>query len=228
MTRTIASCAVLLNVTARIAKNFACFRSKQGWPYAVRARDVEPELRSQVHWLLDGQDKEGRGILVYNAKHVVPCLRKNQSVTKMQMMGSYLMERAIRREHVVANGMVFVVDCAGVDLSITTCFGIADVKRGIMMWKDAFPCKCKKVYLLNAPFLLSGIIKLASKMLSSKIQERIVVVDSAKSGLFEDIAPAALPEELGGVVKMEWDAFVDSCLGEEMGDADEENEAILL
>jgi hypothetical protein len=194
----------------------------------VRASEVEPELRSQVHWLLDGQDKAGRGILVYNARHVVPCLRRNQSVSKMQMMGSYLMERAIRREHVVANGMVFVVDCAGVDLSITTCFGIADVKRGIMMWKDAFPCKCKKVYLLNAPFLLSGIIRLASKMLSSKIQQRIVVVDGNKSALFDDIAPAVLPEELGGLTQMKWDAFVDSFLGEETGQVDEENEAILL
>ena len=43
------------------------------------------------------------------------------------------------------NGMVFIVDCSSTDLAITTRFGIADVKRGIMMWKDAFPCKCKKV-----------------------------------------------------------------------------------
>ena len=45
------------------------------------------------------------------------------------------------------NGMVFIVDCSSTDLAITTRFGIADVKRGIMMWKDAFPCKCKKVFL---------------------------------------------------------------------------------
>ena len=25
------------------------------------------------------------------------------------------------------------------------------------MWKDAFPCKCKKVYLINTPWLLSSI-----------------------------------------------------------------------
>ena len=193
---------------ARIARNFATFRSKEGWPYAIRARDVEPELRSQVHWLLEGRDREGRGILVYNARHVVPCLRSNKSVPRMQRMGSYLMERAIRRDHVVANGMVFVVDCADVDLSLTTCFRIADVRRGVMMWKDAFPCKCKKVYLLNAPFLLSGLISLASKMLSSKIQQRIVLVNDSKTGLFEDIPESVLPEELGACLPSLWSGRV--------------------
>ena len=38
---------------ARVAGNFAAFRSEHGWPYSISAKDVEPELRSQVHWLFD-------------------------------------------------------------------------------------------------------------------------------------------------------------------------------
>ena len=51
-----------------------------------------------MHWLLDGHDRNGRGILVYNARHIVPCLTKNGSVARMQLMGSYLMQQAIRRK----------------------------------------------------------------------------------------------------------------------------------
>jgi hypothetical protein len=62
---------------ARVAGNFAAFRTKHHWPYRISARSVESELRSEVHWLLEGHDKLGRGILVYNARHVLACLNRN-------------------------------------------------------------------------------------------------------------------------------------------------------
>ena len=62
---------------ARVAGNFAAFRTKHRWPYRISARSVESELRSEVHWLLEGHDRLGRGILVYNARHVLACLNRN-------------------------------------------------------------------------------------------------------------------------------------------------------
>ena len=72
---------------ARVAGNFVAFRTTHGWPYRISGRSVEAELRSHVHWLLDGYDKQGRGILIYNARHVVSCIRNNGSVARMQQMG---------------------------------------------------------------------------------------------------------------------------------------------
>ena len=42
---------------ARVAGNFAAFRSVHGWPYQLSAVALERELRSEVHWLLEGSDR---------------------------------------------------------------------------------------------------------------------------------------------------------------------------
>ncbi|EKX44170.1 hypothetical protein GUITHDRAFT_153080 [Guillardia theta CCMP2712] len=123
-------------------------------------------------------------------------------------MGSFLMQKAIEKENIVKNGIVCVLDLQGVDLSITTKFGIADVKRGILMWKDAFPCKLKKIYLVNMGIILSTIVAMAKSILSSKIRERVVLVDKTFQQLHADIDSSRLPPSLGGNFELDWESYI--------------------
>lgn len=86
----------------RILENFCRFRTEASWPYKLSARQLEQALRSNVHWLLDGYDRNGRGILVMNARYLAS--DRTCSMAELQMMGAFLVERAVTRRAVRDNG----------------------------------------------------------------------------------------------------------------------------
>lgn len=55
-----------------------------------------------MHWLLDGYDRNGRGILVMNARYLAS--DRTCSMAELQMMGAFLVERAVTRRAVRDNG----------------------------------------------------------------------------------------------------------------------------
>jgi len=81
------------------------------------------------------------------------------------------------------------------------------------MWRDAFPCKLKKIYILNLPSVLALTLKSAKSCLSQKIQDRISIEGPKATTMFEDIVRDQIPEALGGSKPFNWQKEVDVILG---------------
>uniref|UniRef100_A0A7S1E7J6 CRAL-TRIO domain-containing protein n=2 Tax=Hemiselmis andersenii TaxID=464988 RepID=A0A7S1E7J6_HEMAN len=192
---------------ARVAANFARFRTRQGWPYRLSASSLQRELLSEVHWLLPGEDRAGRGVIVYNAHKIREAVSAGATVCGLQQMGALLLEVALGRPGVPERGVVAVVDARGVGLDILGRFSVTDMGRGVAMWKDSFPCKIKKIHVIGLPWPLQATCSLILGLLSAKLRGR-VSVETGTTRLAEEVGSGNLPKELGGELELDWKGWV--------------------
>lgn len=222
---------------AAVADGFLRFRRSVAWPFRIPAHDVEAALRSGMHMLLPLQRGTGRRMhqaavlqdssdtaksdltvpaacLTYN----VALLQQSQcSVEEFQKMGTFLMERVTDQLAVQQRGVALVVDCAGVELgSLLRTIGLADLRRGVLMWRGAFPCRLRRIWVLDAPGSASAICGALTRLLTPRVRKRIRFGCRTTDGLSEladDLGDVfELPESLGGRASLNWNAEVDRYL----------------
>eukprot|EP00658_Telonema_sp_P-2_P010072 TRINITY_DN13787_c0_g1_i2.p3 TRINITY_DN13787_c0_g1~~TRINITY_DN13787_c0_g1_i2.p3 ORF type:complete len:113 (-),score=21.32 TRINITY_DN13787_c0_g1_i2:464-802(-) len=102
------------------------------------------------------------------------------SVEAYQKMGAFIAERAVDDLQAQTNGICLVVDLGRLTLSkMFRLCGLRDMNRGIAMWQGAFPCKLKRVFLLNVSFVTAGAVHVAKKLLTQKLARRCLPLRSA-------------------------------------------------
>jgi len=186
----------------RVAKKFVSFRRGAGWPFQLSAESVCPALSTGMHWLLPNRDSKGRRVLVYNVRFLDTRLC---SVENYQKMGCYVLEQAMLEIETADFGVTLVIDLQGVNpFTLLPSFGLSDLTRGTDMWRDAYPCKLKQIFVINLSaalrFALSGIIR----VLPQKIQERVIFVSTNLAELHTVVPASVLPPSLGGVCDPSW------------------------
>mmetsp|Transcript_46980 Transcript_46980/g.110646 ORF Transcript_46980/g.110646 Transcript_46980/m.110646 type:complete len:269 (-) Transcript_46980:135-941(-) len=93
----------------------------------------------------------------------------------------------------VRRGMCSIVDQKGAGWAN---FDRAVEKRKSLLYQDAFPIKVKQAFVVNPPFLVSMLFKIAKLFVSAKILRRVVFVSAEE--LMQRFGMALLPPELGG------------------------------
>lgn len=216
---------------AVVAEGFLRFRRSVGWPFRIAAHDVETALRSGMHMLLPLRKETGRhhatvpqdcamdvvapaACLVYNVALLQP---SHCSIEEYQKMGTFLMEQATDQLAVQQHGVALVVDCAGVELScLLRTMGLADLRRGVLMWRGAFPCRLRRIWVLDAPGSAGTICRTLARLLAPRVRERIRFGCRTTGGLSEladDLGDIfELPDSLGGSAPLNWNAEVDRYL----------------
>ena len=136
----------------RVCANLGRFRAGERWALPLRGRDVDTAcLRSGMHVVLP-RDRRGRPLLLYDAARLDVGLAP---LSEYQKMGSYLMEAMTSAAADQHGGVALVVDLGGearvgATWALARAFSIADVRRGVLMWRDTFPAKLKRVYITRA------------------------------------------------------------------------------
>lgn len=197
-----------------VARNFLAFRRVAGWPLRLKATDVTGgPLESGAHWILPGKDKEGRGMFVFNVGRID--VRK-ASLEKYQQMGAYLIERFTREEEMQRTGLVMIVNLASVPFGLYRALvSLADAKRGVRMWQDAFPCKLKRIYVVGCSLWLLQAMRLVVTMLGKKLRNRVRVLPHLEA-LQKDIDQEEIPACLGGSLEgFEWGEWVAKVVAQE-------------
>ena len=98
-------------------------------------------------------------------------------------------------------------NCKGVGLGLAASFKVADVRRGVGMWRNTFPAKVTRLLIVNAPGPVLGLMRVGLYMLSPKIRKRVRVFHSLKE-LVADVGADSLPVELGGTLSAGyWDEW---------------------
>merc|ERR1719401_1124245 len=118
-------------------------------------------------------------------------------------------------------GVALILDNAGVELlPMLRIMSLSDMKRGVLMWKGAFPCRVRRLWILDAPKGSGKVVGAVLKLLAPKVQERIRFARRADgtglSSLVEDLGGIfMLPRSLGGEEDLDWQASISTWLSKE-------------
>ena len=190
---------------AVVLHNLVKFRRANGWPIPLSASSVGSAcLRTGMHQLLP-PDNLGCPVLLYKAALLDPTAHP---VASYQRLGSYLVEVMTRDAPAVQHGgITLLLDLQGVGLGLAASFKVADVRRGVGMWRNTFPAKVTRLLIVNAPGPVLGLMRVGLYMLSPKIRKRVRVFHSLKE-LVADVGADSLPVELGGTLSAGyWDEW---------------------
>jgi hypothetical protein len=195
-----------LDVTrsASVASHFIRFRISEGWPFEIPFEHVHGVLNTQAHWILPHLDRHGRKTVVLNARFIDT---SKFCVREYHKMGAYIMQEVTKSPQSQERGVNVVIDCSGASLGmLASMFHIEDIRRGTAMWREAFPCKIKRVYIINLHGLLYLTARCVLALLSHKLRKRVVFVSSNKREILADFETTAhLPHSLGGTDdKFDW------------------------
>merc|ERR1719330_1187196 len=120
----------------------------------------------------------------------------------------FLMERATDDPAVQQRGISLVVDFRGVQFSrFASIVRMDDVRRGVLLWKGAFPCRLRRVWLLDPPYGVHYMALGVLSLLSQKVRDRVRIAfrRSGLDSLVEDLSPLfTLPKCLGGAGEVPW------------------------
>eukprot|EP00656_Telonema_subtile_P052762 TRINITY_DN7430_c0_g1_i2.p2 TRINITY_DN7430_c0_g1~~TRINITY_DN7430_c0_g1_i2.p2 ORF type:complete len:170 (+),score=51.35 TRINITY_DN7430_c0_g1_i2:576-1085(+) len=148
---------------------------------------------------------------------------KRFPVKEYQRMGAFIVERAVDDPAVMSDGVCLVVDLGRLTMGkVLKMSGPNDMKRGIAMWQQAFPCKLRRVFLLNTSAVTRTAVKVAKALLEKKLAKRIQVVSPDLHELHEEVPPEILPAgTLGGSMEFSWRRTVDGMMEQEAAGAEE-------
>mmetsp|Transcript_68974 Transcript_68974/g.193519 ORF Transcript_68974/g.193519 Transcript_68974/m.193519 type:complete len:334 (+) Transcript_68974:75-1076(+) len=209
-----------LDVAERTALGFLRFRGQAAWPWRVPAADVALPMGTELHWLLYARgadslaacesdkmaDSGPAACLAFNMARLDPALCSLEDYQKLTM---FLMENATDRPEVQRRGVAAIVDFRGVQLSkLLGAVRVEDVYRGVGFWKGAFPCRLRRVWLVQPPLALQFALRAILQLLSPKLRDRVRVVSSAKDidGIADELDGFGLPPEFGGSTPVGWQA----------------------
>ncbi|KAL0158170.1 hypothetical protein M9458_046246, partial [Cirrhinus mrigala] len=94
------------------------------------------------------------------------------------------------------NGIVILVDYAGVGLSQASNPGPLLAKKVVSILQDGFPIRIKAVNIINEPRIFKGIFAIIKPFLKEKMAERYVLHGSDLASLHRVIPQSVLPQEL--------------------------------
>jgi len=207
-----------LNRCAEVAKGLLKFRLAENWPLRIPSDSVNVAGSTGIHWILQrrpasgNHDEHGDGpaaVVVFNVSRLNTSVC---SVEEYQKFSTFIMERLTDDIEVQRRGISLIVDFGHNSFSkLSSLVALEDIKRGVRLWKGAFPCRLRGIWLVDTPGVLNLMLWSVLKMLSPTVRERVQHT-SRSSGLHklrESLGRRfELPISLGGEIDLdaEWDA----------------------
>jgi hypothetical protein len=222
-----------LNVERAIetSAGFLRFRHGVSWPLSIPENDVAKALRTGIHWLIPRRPKSDRpqdyiwqGNRTSADAGPAACIVLNMAqldtticgIEEYQKVSCFLMERMTDDVEVQQRGIALIMDFKDVQLSrLKSLLSNNDIRRGIMLWKGAFPCRLRRVWFLDAPLALRCLIWGTLRLLRPYVRERVRVAQrsSGLDNIAQDLSELfELPESLGGAGEFDWESTLRSCL----------------
>jgi len=203
---------------ASTAAGFFNFRSQARWAMRIPASEVSRALKTGLHWLLPGKkDSEdpnefAAACLVFNMAKLDPdaC-----PIEEYQKLSLFLIERATDSLDVQTRGVALIIDFRSVQFTkLWSVLRLEDIKRGLGCWVGAFPCRLRRIWILDAPLPVRVLTSLVKKFLTPKVRNRIdFVTPKDLQRIREDFVDCiVVPDSLGGTDPFDWDAQVEGYL----------------
>ena len=190
------------------------FRKRYDWPLRLEAEPLEAALRSGMHWVLPGRDKQGRRVIIFRAAALCPC--PPRPLAELQQMMCLLLERLANDNLTLSRGLVFIVDLQGASPATARHFGVNDIHRGLKLVQNCFPLKLRNIFVLRLPRLLAPAAYAVKRFLPPKVKRRLHTSNGGPNSikaLLDDVPLDLIPTALGGTLThFNWDHIVDRLL----------------
>jgi len=107
---------------------------------------------------------------------------------------------------------------------------VQDMQRGILMWKGAFPCRIRRIWVIDAPYGSGTFAKAILGLLAPRVQDRIRFArrssDKGLSPLVEDLGCLfQLPQSLGGDGEMDWNTVAAQWISQDVVEEQQQTQA---
>jgi len=164
---------------------------------------VQTQLREKVTRILPTRDKAGRAIMVINFRKHDP--RKYTAQDTVKCVHWLILNSLKTDPKLQKNGFVTVNDMIG-----TTHQNLdINIPRTLLpLFSKVFPVRIGGVYIVNPTAMLQVVVPLAQR-LSPKLAKRIHIYGTNKEKLLRNFDKDALPEELGGTFKFDYDGWLE-------------------
>jgi len=169
----------------------------------TKDKKLQAQLREKVSRLLPTKDKQGRGIFWINLKNHNPTKYTAQDTVRCI---HWLFLHALKNDpQLQKNGMVGINDLVGtshrnLDINIP--------KALLPLFSKVFPVRLGGIYFVNPTAILQIVVPIAQR-LSPKLAKRIHIYGTQKEKLLRNFDKEALPEELGGTLKFDYDSWLE-------------------
>lgn len=215
-------------LAANTAARFLQLRREAGWPFNIQATEIQRALQTGMHWLLrqsssspttshwkdgtTGSDGGPAACLVFNMKllNIDVC-----PIEEYQKMTLYLMERATDDPEAQRRGVALILDFRGLQvLRLKGILGMHDILRSLRLWVGAFPCRMRRIWLIEPGLSVKLLTSAVLQFLSQKMRERVRITEQTNlAELVNDLSPCVeLPPSLGGESSFDWSIVVESYL----------------
>jgi len=192
-----------LNVNKAIAvmENYLGFRTNSSeWfdDLDISNSDLNDLISSGYIFVLPGRDASGRRVIFSQARSL-----DGSRYTSADVMRAHLItyEALLAGEECQINGVSYIFDEEGVNLSHVGMWTPADVTRAFKCSEKAIPLRHREVNFVNMPWSMYLIYQFAKNLLSHKLRSRLHTHSNFEK-VREFFPVEMLPSEYGGSVPM--------------------------
>jgi hypothetical protein len=143
---------------------------------------------------LTQRDEDGARIILIQSSKVNP---KKYTFDDMVKLSSLVIFTLLEEEETQVGGFVYIFDHKNISMDFISLFSLLDLKNHLQCILNAFPCRQKKVIIINSPSFAVTLIEFAKSLLSEKLKKRIFCFKGIEN-LHNHIDKRILPKEYGG------------------------------
>jgi hypothetical protein len=143
---------------------------------------------------LNKRDEDGARIILFQASKINT---KKFTFDDMAKLSSIIVLTLLEEEETQIAGFVYIFDHKDISMDFISLFSLTDFKNHTQCILNAFPCRQKKVIIINSPSIAVTLIEFAKSLVSEKLKKRIFCYKGTEN-LHNHIDKRILPKEYGG------------------------------
>lgn len=184
------------------ASSFAMFEkflmSSQNYQNWFRNLTIDDTRLSEIYDSnfivpLPKRDEEGARVILLQPGNVNA---KKFNFDDMVKISSLIVLTLLEEEETQVGGFVYIFDHKNITMDFISLLSLTNVKNHLQCIMNAFPCRQKKVVIINSPSFAVTVIELAKSFLTEKLRKRIFCYKGTEN-LHNHIDKKLLPREYG-------------------------------
>ncbi|CAH3145236.1 unnamed protein product [Porites lobata] len=165
---------------------------------------LRSELLSGKFTILNARDAGGAAVAVFTAREHFPATTTHRTVIQGI---AFQLDECLKSDETQKNGLILLYDMTESGYQ-NFDYGLA--RKILDLLKGGYPARLKNVFIISPPLWFKAVLTLLTSFLQQKLRDRIEIVP--RESLVQRLPQASVPESLGGMLKVDHFAWLNTCL----------------
>ncbi|CAH3018524.1 unnamed protein product [Porites evermanni] len=165
---------------------------------------LRSELLSGKFTILNARDAGGAAVAVFTARQHFPAATTHRTVIQGI---AFQLDECLKSDETQKNGLILLYDMTESGYH-NFDYGLA--RKILDLLKGGYPARLKNVFIISPPLWFKAFLTLLTSFLQQKLRDRIEIVP--RESLVQRLPQASVPESLGGMLKVDHFAWLNTCL----------------